>query len=320
MLPETLSEEIFSLRQGETRPVVSCFAHLSAEGDVQSSRLELNLVKVEKRLTYQQVDQRLREHDNYFCQLYDIAMAANRQRADSGACFLPLPEVNINVDEHWQVSVEVMERDGPAREMVAETAILANRLKGEFMAASGLPSLYRVQARPRELWQNLGPEALFANFSRRRLLQRVEVSLSPGLHAGLGLSNYTHATSPIRRYLDLLSQRQLIAGLRGQAPPLDGPQLLEIAQETEVNLRAAGRVLRARQRYWLLKWLEERQGQTMPALLLEQQLRVWQILIKPIMLIASLNTQARGLMAGQEIAIKVLRADAFEDSLRLELA
>ena len=320
MLPRNLSEGVFSLRQGEERPVVSCLVDLSPAGEVLDYKLATHLIRVKERLSYQQVDERLANNDAFLGKLQGLTQKLHQQRDQSGACFLPLPELDIKINDQWEVTVKVLDRDGPAREMVAETAILANRLKGEFMASVNIPSLYRVQPMPKQPWENSGPEALFANFSKRRQLQRVELSLEPGLHAGLGVQSYVHATSPIRRYLDMLVQRQLLAHLHGKTPPLDGPGLLEVAQQADVNLRAANRVRLARQRYWQLKWLQQNQGKIVPALVLEQQMRTWQLLLLPIMFIANIPRGSIKLAAGQEVQVKILRAEPFEDIVRLELA
>lgn len=321
MLPESLSQGFFSLRAGEERPVVSCIARLAPDGQLLSYEIKASLIKVKQRLTYNQVDKRLLENDAFFCHMRDLMLLLKNRRDQAGACFLPLPELNVKVGANFHVEVDVMERVTPARDMVAETAILANYLQGRFMFEAGVPSLYRVQAAPKEEWQNLGPENLVANFLKRKQLQRVELSLTPALHAGLGVTGYVHATSPIRRYLDMLVQRQLIAHLHGRPAPLTGPALLETGQQAELNLRAANRMSVARQRYWLIKWLQQNQGSVIPALVLEQQIRSWQVLLKPVMFIAHIPLQgiSRNLAAGQEVAIKILHADPFEDILRLEL-
>ena len=322
MLPPLLSEDMFSLKAGQVRPVVSYVADLSACGEIINYSVSENHIKVSQRLTYDEVDIKLGEGDSFFTRMRDLCLKMEQGRSQAGACFLPLPEVVIDIDDDHNVDVKVMERDGPAREMVAETAIMANRLHGLYMQQQGLACLYRVQGMPKDPWQNARPEEIFNNFSKRKFLQRVDLSLKPGMHAGLGIETYAQATSPIRRYLDLLVQRQLLAGLNRQPLPYDAESMLAVGQEVEASLRSAGRVRQARQRYWLLKWLQQNQGRLIPALVLEQQPRSWQILLLPIMFITNIPLQgiSSKLFAGQEIEVKILRADPFDDTLRLELA
>ncbi|MDR1396738.1 MAG: RNB domain-containing ribonuclease [Desulfarculales bacterium] len=319
MLPETLSENIFSLKAGEERAAVSYLADISPQGEIENFRIGENLFRVSRRLTYDEADERIARGDPLLSRMGELCARLRRQRAR--ACYLPLPEVIIEVDENFKVEVKLIARDSPAREMVAETAILANHLHGRYMNANNRACLYRVQAAPKEPWHNSGPDELFANFSKKKFLQRVEISLQPGPHAGLGLDIYAQATSPLRRYLDLLAQRQLLAALRGESLPYGSEDLLTLARETESGLKSAARLRQERQRYWLLQWLRQKEGETVPALVLEQQARAWQILLTPIMFTASVPLQgiSAKLIPGQEVAVKILRANPFEDILRLQL-
>jgi exoribonuclease-2 len=138
----------------------------------------------------------------------------------------------------------------------------------------------------------------------------------------LGIDCYIHATSPIRRYLDVALQRQLLAYLQQKPLPYDGPALLELAQIVDANLRSGNRVRQGRQRYWSLKWFQQNQGKTIPALALEQQIHSWQLLLLPLMFMTNipLHGATSSLAAGQTFMVRILRADPFEDILRIEIA
>src|SRR5256714_15654914 len=120
--------------------------------------------------------------------------------------------------------------------------ILANGLSADFASANSLPVIYRTQE-PREalavedtpLVEALAFERLRKTFKRSRL------SLTPGLHSGLGLTAYTQASSPIRRYADLVTQRQFTAMLTGEPMPYGREELLQVlanAETTEQEIRA----------------------------------------------------------------------------------
>lgn len=319
MLPPRLSEDALSLREGELRPAISCLARIDAQGQVSEYRLTRSLLRVGKRLTYDEADELL-ETDPHLGGLYRTCLAVKAQRAQAGAYFLPLPEVILGVDEQFQVWVRRVDRDGPAREMVAETAILANSLSGQYLAEKGVPALFRTQAPPREPIQEGDPSDLYLHFKQRRLLNRVELTCEPGLHSSLGVQNYTHSTSPIRRYLDLVVQRQLGAALAGRPAPYSGDDLRRVALEVEPAVRRGMKVRQIRQRYWLLRWLEAKGSEPLEAIVMENQVRRWQLLITDIMLLTSIPTQA-GLVLepGQKVMIKVQKADAFYDILRVAL-
>ena len=81
------------------------------------------------------------------------------------------------------------------------------------------------------------------------------MSLTPGTHSGLGLTAYTQASSPIRRYADLITQRQFTAFLRGEPIPYSREELLQIlsiAEAAEQEIRA---IEDRSTNYWLLEFL-----------------------------------------------------------------
>src|SRR5262249_37403765 len=95
-------------------------------------------------------------------------------------------------------------------------------------------------------------------------------SLTPGLHSGLGLTAYTQASSPIRRYADLITQRQFTALLAAKPIPYTREELLRIlaaAEAAELEVRA---VEDRSTNYWLLQHLaQEKAGQSLKAIVLD---------------------------------------------------
>ena len=319
MLPPALSEDKLSLRQGQKRPAISCLAELAPDGAVKSFSLHRSVVQVDQRLTYDDADQ-LVQTDPRLMGLFMIGEGLRRQRGKEGAYFLPLPEVLVRVDEWGEVFVKRVDRDGPSREMVAETAILCNQLMARYMEENQHPAIYRVQAPPHEPIEEGDPSNLFLHFRQRRLLNRVEISPKPGLHSSLGVRPYTHATSPIRRYLDLVMQRQLGAALAGRELPYNAKQLREVCQMVEPAVRRAMRVRQARQRYWILKWMEARRGKAIPGLVMEYQVRRWQILLTDVMVLTTVPSRpGLSLEPGQRLDVTVEKADAFNDILKISV-
>lgn len=95
------------------------------------------------------------------------------------------------------------------------------------------------------------------------------MSLAPGPHASLGLAAYIQVTSPLRRYQDLVMHRQIGAHIAGEAPPYDLEALQRIAATTERAEADARRAERARDDYWLLRYLEGRTGEEVEATVVE---------------------------------------------------
>jgi exoribonuclease-2 len=163
MLPPALSEDALSLKQDALRPAISLLAKIDAEGHVQAFDLLLSMVRVDKRLSYEEADEMLGQ-DPSLDGLHSVCLAMKKRRGEGGAYFLPLPEVLVGVDEDNQVWVKRVDRDGPTREMVAETAILANQLKAQYMVDNQIPALYRTQAPPKEPIEEGDPSDLFLHF------------------------------------------------------------------------------------------------------------------------------------------------------------
>ncbi len=321
MLPPALSEDQLSLKEGQVRPALSVLARLDPEGRLVDYRLERSLIKVHRRLTYDETDGLL-ESDQRLAGLHRMCHALRQRRQEAGSYFLPLPEVLVGVDPATgEVWVRRVDRNGPSREMVAETAILGNWLFAKFLAEANAPALFRIQAPPSEPIDEGDPSDIYHHFKQRRLLNRVDITTKAGLHSSLGVHPYTHSTSPIRRYLDLVMQRQIGALLASGEPLYTKKQLKALAMELEPTVRRAMKVRQARQRYWLLTWLKARQDQTHPAVVMERQMRRWQLLLTDIMMLVSIPAnQGKDLAPGMAVELTIERIDPFDDVLRVKLA
>jgi exoribonuclease-2 len=134
--------------------------------------------------------------------------------------------------------------------------VLANGLAADFASVKGIPVIFRTQEPREAVAVESAPVVEAVAFERlRKTFKRSRLSLTPGAHSGLGLTAYTQASSPIRRYADLVTQRQFTAILAGQPFPHGREELLQIlarSEATEVEIRQLED--RATQ-YWLLQYL-----------------------------------------------------------------
>src|SRR5262245_30255687 len=134
--------------------------------------------------------------------------------------------------------------------------VLLNGIAASFAATNALPVIFRTQ----EPGDPLPPETLqlpeaLAFEKLRRTFKRSRLSLSPGLHSGLGLSAYTQVSSPIRRYADLVTQRQFTAMLRHKAIPHGPDELLRVIAAAEAAESEIRSLEERSTTYWLLKYL-----------------------------------------------------------------
>jgi exoribonuclease-2 len=191
-------------------------------------------------------------------------------RRSAGAWRIRAPEVEIAVGTDGRVTIRRIDERGPSRRIVSEAMILANAEAAAFCIRNEIPAIYRRQsaavlavASPEEPARD-APDAGYdpvAVRALRRGLRRGETGLSPAPHQGLGLQAYTQMTSPIRRFMDLVIQRQIVATLQGLPVPYDAEMLARIAATAEESERNAREAERGIDEYWILKHYASRPGE-----------------------------------------------------------
>ena len=171
-----------------------------------------------------------------------------------------------------RVSITRVERETPGRLLISEIMILANSVAADFLKANGMPAVFRSQPPPRErLYQGEGG-SLFQNWMQRKLLSRFALGARGERHDGLGLDAYVTATSPIRKYYDLITQRQIRAVL-GLESPYSEAEITALLQRLEHPMGYVPKLQFSRSRYWLLKHLETRIGEKEEAIVLSNPRR-----------------------------------------------
>jgi len=269
MLPEPLSVGICSLKQGQDRPAISTLVTLTANAEVVAYEIVPSLIRVSRQLTYQDADT-LTETDTQMRTLHAIARNYRNRRLDDGALIIELPEIAIRIDANGKPMVTRIDRENPSHLFVSELMILANNLAARFLSEKGLPAIFRSQAEPRERLFKRDQGSLFQSWMQRKQINRFNLSSSPEPHAGLGVAAYVTCTSPIRKYFDLVTQRQLRAALGLEKPYLTEEIDAAIAALAEPMARV-GRLQYRRHRYWLLKYLEGRVGTKEEAVILHKR-------------------------------------------------
>ena len=282
MLPAVLAEGLCSLRAGETRPAISTLVDLSPELDITGCRIVPSVVRVRRQLTYFDVNLSADQDPNVM-RLRDIARKFRDVRLAGGAVHISVPEINIWLGESGEINLNRVNRESPGRMLVAEIMIMANWLMARLLAEHGVPAVFRSQPAPRDRLYRGEEGTLFQHWMQRRLLSRFALGHAPEAHSGLGLNAYVTATSPIRKYFDLVTQRQVRA-IFGLEDPYTAEEIDGILAALETPMASVGRLQAGRQRYWLLKYLEQRVGQKEEAIVLQRRRASYQILLTDYML------------------------------------
>jgi exoribonuclease-2 len=176
-----------------------------------------------------------------------LALETRRGRPSAGAALL---DYSFYVED-GRVRIVPRKRGAPLDKLVSEMMILANTSWGELLAERDVAAIYRVQS-----------------------TGKVRLSVHPEAHEGLGVSCYAWASSPLRRYVDLVNQWQLVAALRGQRPAFarNSDALLAALRAFEVTYARYDEHQRAMEMYWTLRWLEQERIGSLEAVVLRENL------------------------------------------------
>jgi exoribonuclease-2 len=232
-----------------------------------------------------------------------------------------MPEAMIKVKDD-DISIDILE-DSPSRQLVAEMMILAGEVAARYGQAHNIPLPFRGQPQP-ELPPDEELLQLPAGFVRfcalRRCMPKSEMSITPVRHAGLGLDTYTQATSPIRRYSDLLTHFQLKAHLRGEDLPFSAEQLKEVMMTVITTTQELTMVERQTNRYYALEYLRRN-----PEEIWEVTVLMWlrEDSNLALILLEDLGLQLpmvfrRSVNLGEQVLVKVSLADPQKDIIHFQ--
>jgi exoribonuclease-2 len=148
------------------------------------------------------------------------------------------------LDPDAHVVVHTRRRGAPLDLIVAELMILANSHWGGWLAERQRAAIYRSQSLTR-----VGG----------RMSGKVRMGTTPAPHEGIGVAHYAWSSSPLRRYVDLVNQRQLIAAVSGASPPYaaNDADLFAVVSAFDVAYSAYAAFQTNMERYWCLRWLKQ---------------------------------------------------------------
>jgi ribonuclease R len=274
MLPERLSNGVCSLKPGVERLTHSVFIQFSKDGRPRNARFARTVIRSARRLTYREAYAILKAPPNDQLSerlhvAWELASLLRRRRFEQGSLDLDFPEVKVRLDpEGKPIAMERIEND-ESHQLIEEFMLAANEAVARELKNRLIPSVYRVHENPepeklaeyRELVLSYGYKAgdltnrtelqrLLGSFRAKpeeqalkigllKSLKRARYATQPLGHYGLSKNNYTHFTSPIRRYADLVVHRTLADRDQARAVRSDVAQLSSIAEHISATERVA---------------------------------------------------------------------------------
>ncbi len=326
MLPERISCGLASLFKNRARPVLSCSILLGPDLEMLEWSFSRAYLEVQDNLTYSQADKIMRSADDpsdappglkhgleVLEKFTDILL---RNRMDKGALLISRPEVKITFDNS-EIQLELIDPESVSRRIISELMILYNRLASEFASAQQLPFIYRTQNKPENEIPHL-PEKGYDNYAAFKLFSMMEgsgMSVKPSPHFGLGLDSYAQVSSPIRRYTDLLNQRQICSILEGQEPPHPAEQLSEHLAEIDSSERSRRNLERKISRLFTLRHLLKSKNGEFEIVVLQPNKAGYLVETAAECFRGFLNT-SETLQPGTTVTAKISRIDPESDILQ----
>lgn len=278
MLPEELSNGICSLNEGVERLTLSCVAEVDQKGKVVNHHIDPTVIRSHRRLVYDHVSDFLelgQKHksvkglEEELRQMEELSFILQKVRQNRGAVDFDIPEPKITLDKEGHPLEVKREERRTANKMIEEFMLLANQIVAEHFYRLKVPFLYRIHEEPTEekiadLNQYIRPfgyhvdeeveprdiqqlvegakgkkEEMFISTLTLRSMQKARYSADNDIHFGLAYQYYTHFTSPIRRYSDLIVHRIVKGNLEHRGNKLPIEELRSIAEHVSATEKTA---------------------------------------------------------------------------------
>ena len=282
MLPEELCNDLCSLRPGEDKLCMSVIFTMDADARVLKYKICRTVIRSDARLNYDEVQEMITRNpsshrapgilDSVILTLNTLASKLRAERLANGALAIEQDEVRFRLDEHGHPTDIYFEHPNEAHHLIEEFMLLANKTVAKAVG-SGRPFVYRVHDLPdnekldelKKFKKRLGsriPQQTIDLLTIRAQAKAVYSTYNIG-HYGLAFSHYTHFTSPIRRYPDLMVHRLVEKYiLTGKPCSLTREELEEKCEHCSACEQEAAQAERDSIKQFQTMWMADHLGET----------------------------------------------------------
>ncbi len=280
MLPEELCNDLCSLRPNEDKLCMSVVFTMDADARVLKQKICRTVIRSNARLNYDEAQEIIKDEgrkakgeelENAIMALHGMAEKLRAERIANGALTIEQDEMRFRLDSKGQPTEIYFEHPNEAHHLIEEFMLLANRTVAR--SVGGKPFVYRVHDIPnsdkldevKQFKKRMGSRVLAQVIDMLTIRAQAKAVYSTHNigHYGLAFSHYTHFTSPIRRYPDLMVHRlidkYLLSG-KGDTWPQD--QLEEICEHCSACEQEAQQAERESIKMFQAMWLEQHIGET----------------------------------------------------------
>ena len=300
MLPEALIHH-YTLGETHDCPALSLYVNVAPDLRVLGTESRLEMVHIADNLRHETLevqfnDRTLRNpavpdypyrRELEWLRDFAAVLEAGRGKADT----VDRVDYNFKVDNE-RISIVPRKRGSPIDKVVSELMIFANAHWGGWLAKNRVPGIYRAQSNG-----------------------KTRMTTAPDPHVGLGVNQYAWSSSPLRRYVDLVNQRQLISLVQGSDPvyPPRSEELFSVVREFELAYDAYNEFQRRMERYWMLRWLIQEAVHEVTASVIREDLVRFDSL--PMVTRAP---SVMGVVAGAKVRLAISNIDLLDISFHAE--
>ena len=213
--------EIANLKQNKSSETISARVELNENGSIKEYEITEAIIKPNYQITYEETNEIIdlepkEEHE--LIVLNNLLKKSVDYRKSKGALIFDSPNTKITEDNNL-ISIEKVYKTD-AHQLISEAMILMGFVISDYLKNKNIPAPYRSQklnCNPYEILER-NSNSLIKYSILKQYIGKSYISLKPGRHETLGLETYIQATSPLRRYLDLIVQRQLYLTFNNQNP------------------------------------------------------------------------------------------------------